>query len=42
MDYVGFIEGKYNLVKLDYMSKLVELDVCDRANSGPSIEGVKK
>lgn len=28
MDYVGLIKGRYLLVKIDYLSKLVELDVC--------------
>lgn len=29
MDYVGLTKGKYFLVRLNYMSMLVELDVCD-------------
>lgn len=28
MDYEGPIKGKYILVKLVYLSKLLELDVC--------------
>lgn len=42
MDYVSPIKGKYLLVKMDYLSKLFELDVCNQADSGHSIDGVEK
>lgn len=29
IDYINLIEGKCLMVKIDYLSKLVELDVCD-------------
>lgn len=42
MDYVGTIKGRYLLVKIDYLSKLVELDVCVQADSEHTIKGIER
>lgn len=42
MDYVASIEAKYLLVKIDYLSKLVELDVCEHADSKHTVARIEK
>lgn len=42
MDYISPIKGKYLLVKLDYLSKLVELYVCAETHGGHFIDGVER
>lgn len=42
LDYIGLIEGKDLLVKIDYLSKLVELDVCDQADSKHTVSVIEK
>lgn len=42
MNYVRPIKGKYMLFKIDYLSKMVELDVCLRANTKHTIAKIEK
>lgn len=42
MYYVGPIKGKYLLMKLDYLNKLVELNVCSQKDNGHPIRGIEK
>lgn len=42
MDYVGPIKGRYLLVKIDYLSKMVELDVCLQVDTKHTIARVEK
>lgn len=42
LDYVGPIEVKYLLVKIDYFSKMVELDVCKQADAKHTLPGIKR
>lgn len=40
MDSVGFIGQEYLSVKIDYMSRLVQVNVCSEANSRSVLQGV--
>lgn len=42
MDFVGPMDQKYLLVKVDFMSRVVQLDVCSAANAKATIAGLKK
>lgn len=42
MYYVGLMESKYLLVKIYYLSKLVEFDVCVHVDRKHTIRGLKQ
>lgn len=42
MDYIGLVRGKYMLTKIDFMSRLVQIDVCDEASARTTLEGIQK
>lgn len=42
MDYVGHMDGKYLLVKVDFFSRVVQLNVCDAADVVSMLQGIKK
>lgn len=40
MNYVHPMDGKYMLIKIDFFSQMVRLDVCDAANVASTLRGI--
>lgn len=42
LDYVGYIKGKYFLVNIDSLSKLMELNMCGKVYVRHTLGGIEK